>query len=59
MSQFDRDMNVLNNRRIVYIREPITDIPSEVYDWGSITKKVHLSITHCLKAKLRSILISL
>ena len=35
MSQFDRDMNVLNNRRIVYIREPITDIPSEVYDWGS------------------------
>jgi hypothetical protein len=35
MSQFDRDMKVLNNRRIVYIREPITDIPSEVYDWGS------------------------
>ena len=35
MSQFDRDMNVLNNRRIVYIREPITDKPSEVYDWGS------------------------
>jgi len=35
MSQFDRDMNVLNNRCIVYIREPITDIPSEVYDWGS------------------------
>ncbi len=35
MSQFDRDMNVLNNRRIVYIREPITDTPSEVYDWGS------------------------
>jgi hypothetical protein len=35
MSQFDRNMNVLNNRRIVYIREPITDTPSEVYDWGS------------------------
>ena len=35
MSQFDRDMNVLNNRRIVYIREPITDTPSEIYDWGS------------------------
>ena len=35
MSQFDRDMKVLNNRRIVYIREPITDTPSEVYDWGS------------------------
>jgi len=35
MSQFDRDMNVLNNRRIVYIREPISDIPSEIYDWGS------------------------
>jgi len=35
MSQFDRNMDILNRRRIVYIRPPITDVPTEVYEWGS------------------------
>ena len=34
MSQFERNMDVLNRKRIVYIRPPVTDIPTEVYDWG-------------------------
>ena len=35
MSHFERNMDVLNRRRIVYIRPPISDIPTEVYDWGN------------------------
>jgi len=35
MSHFERNMNVLNRRRIVYIRPPTSDIPTEVYDWGN------------------------
>ena len=35
MSSFERNMDILNRRRIVYIRTPIDDIPTEVYDWGN------------------------
>ena len=35
MSSFERNMEILNRRRIVYIRTPIDDIPTEVYDWGN------------------------
>ena len=35
MSQFERNMDVLNRHRLIYIRQPIDDIPTEVYDWGN------------------------
>ena len=35
MSQFERNMDVLNKHRLIYIRQPIDDIPTEVYDWGN------------------------
>ena len=35
MSQ-DRNLKFLNNHRIVYRRDPITDKPDEVYDWGVV-----------------------
>jgi len=35
MSQFERNMDVLNRHRLIYIRYPIDDIPTEVYDWGN------------------------
>ena len=35
MSQ-DRNLKLLINNRIVYRRDPITDKPDEVYDWGVV-----------------------
>jgi len=35
MSQFDRNMDILNKHRLIYIRPPVTDKPTEVFDWGS------------------------
>ena len=35
MSQFERNMDVLNRHRLIYVRQPIDDIPTEVYDWGN------------------------
>ena len=35
MSQFERNMDVLNRHRLIYIRQPIDDVPTEVYDWGN------------------------
>jgi hypothetical protein len=35
MSQFERNMDVLNRHRLIYIRPPIKDKPTEVYDWGN------------------------
>ena len=35
MSQFDRNMDILNRRKLIYIRPPVTDQPTEVYDWGN------------------------
>jgi len=31
----ERNMRYLNQQRIIYRREPITDIPTEIYEWGS------------------------
>ena len=31
----ERNMKYLNDRRIIYRRLPITDVPSETYEWGS------------------------
>ncbi len=38
MSSFERNMDVLNRRRIVYIRTPLTDIPTEKFAWGDYYK---------------------
>ena len=35
MSQ-DRNLKLLINNRIVYRRDPITDKPDEVHDWGVV-----------------------
>ena len=35
MSQFERNMNVLNRHRLIYVRPPVTDEPTEVFDWGN------------------------
>jgi len=34
MSQYERNMKYLNDRRIIYRRNPISDKPSETYEWG-------------------------
>ena len=34
MSQFDRRMDVLNKRKLIYVRPPVTDKPTQVFDWG-------------------------
>jgi hypothetical protein len=31
----ERRLDFLNKERIIYRRDPITDIPTEVYDWGN------------------------
>jgi len=35
MSQFERNMDVLNRHRLIYVRPPVTDEPTEVFDWGN------------------------
>ena len=35
MSQFIRNMEYLNRRRIIYKRNPITDKPSAEFEWGN------------------------
>tara|TARA_R110001592_G_scaffold36541_2_gene122843 strand:- start:837 stop:1460 length:624 start_codon:yes stop_codon:yes gene_type:complete len=35
MSYFERNLKYLNNKSIIYRRDPITDIPTESYDWGN------------------------
>ena len=34
MSHFERNMRYLQDNRIIYRRDPITDKPSQVYSWG-------------------------
>lgn len=34
MSHYDRNTKYLDRHRIIYRRNPITDKPTEVYDWG-------------------------
>ena len=35
MSQFERNITYLNINKIVYRRDPITDKPTQSFDWGS------------------------
>ena len=35
MSQFERRMEYLHKHRVTYKRDPISDKPSEVFEWGS------------------------
>ena len=39
MSKYERNMDYLNRRKIIYRRNPITDKPSHVYDWGFFYEK--------------------
>jgi hypothetical protein len=34
MSYFERKLDYLNKHRIIYRRDPVTDIPTETFDWG-------------------------
>ena len=34
MSQYERRLDLLNKNRVIYRRKPVTDKPSESYDWG-------------------------
>ena len=53
MSQFDRKMDILNRHRLIYIRPPVTDKPTEVFDWGSYYEMAHINTMRCLEVKLR------
>ena len=35
MSQYERNMKYLNDKRIIYRRDPITDKPSAKFEWGN------------------------
>ena len=35
MSQYERNMKYLNDKRIIYRRNPITDKPSAKFEWGN------------------------
>ena len=39
MSQYDRNTTYLDKHRIIYRRNPITDKPSEIFDWGWFYKE--------------------
>lgn len=39
MSHFERNLKYLNDRRIIYRRDPQNDIPTQVYEWGSFYKE--------------------
>ena len=39
MSQYERRLDLLNRNRVIYRRRPITDKPSESYDWGDFYKQ--------------------
>ena len=34
MSQYDRKLEHLNKNRIIYRQNPITDKPTQKFDWG-------------------------
>jgi hypothetical protein len=34
MSQYERNMRYLQNNKIIYRRDPISDKPSQIYNWG-------------------------
>ena len=35
MSQYERNMKYLNDKRIIYRRNPISDKPSAKFEWGN------------------------
>ena len=39
MSHFERNLKYLNDRRIIYRRDPQNDTPTQVYEWGSFYKE--------------------
>jgi hypothetical protein len=39
MSHFERNLEYLNSRRIIYRRDPQNDKPTEVFDWGAFYKE--------------------
>lgn len=39
MAQYDRLLSVLNSRRVIYRRDPITDKPTETFAWGKFYKE--------------------
>jgi hypothetical protein len=38
MSQFERNLKILERRRVIYRRDPINDKPTETFDWGRFYK---------------------
>ena len=38
MSNFDRNIDYLVKNKIIYRQDPITDVPSEIYNWGYFYK---------------------
>ena len=38
MSQYERNTKYLDRHRIIYRRDPINDVPSEIFDWGYFYK---------------------
>ena len=38
MSQYERNTKYLDRHRIIYRRDPIDDVPSEIFDWGYFYK---------------------
>ena len=38
MSHFDRNIDYLVKNKIIYRQDPITDVPSEIYEWGYFYK---------------------
>ena len=39
MSHFERNLKYLNDRRIIYRRDPQNDTPTQVYEWGAFYKE--------------------
>ena len=53
MSQYERNLELLNKRRIVYRRDPITDIPDIENNMYMFLKTALINATICLKALQR------
>ena len=49
-----RNMTYLNNNNIIYRRDPISDKPTEVYEWGYYYEHgTHTNAIHCFEVKQR------
>ncbi len=49
----NRNLDYLIKRRIIYRRSPITDRPTESFDWVITMKMVHMNAMNYFVAKLR------